>query len=154
AFELSREHQIDQNRRQQECAEKLVSFSAKLSRLAPVVPRESPRHNLLCFVFEESQRLVQWNLWRNDALNADGIHLLKFLQLARLNCRAQSRERGQRDQLVVGSRDVHLRKLIRRQALCALDLRDHLVTPALNAEPVYVVPADQGRKILTGFSQI
>ena len=55
---------------------------------------------------------------------------------------------------MIGSRDVHLRKLIRRQALHAFDLRNDLVAASLNAEPVDVVAANQRRQILAGIPQV
>src|SRR5439155_15860471 len=41
-----------------------------------------------------------------------------------------------------------------RQSLRAFDLRNDLVAPSLDTEPIDVVPADQRRKILTGFPEI
>ena len=66
----------------------------------------------------------------------------------------QRRERRQRHQLVVRAGDVDLRELIRRQPLGALDLRDHLVAAALDAEAVDVVAAEQRRQIAAGLAQI
>src|SRR5438045_8475181 len=43
ALELRGEHQIDQNRRQQEDAQKLGSFRTQLTRLAGIVDGESAR---------------------------------------------------------------------------------------------------------------
>ena len=100
------------------------------------------------------QRLIERNRRRDHALDAHGIELLKLLQLPRLGRRPQAGERRQRNELVVRSGDVHLRQLIGRQPLRALDLRNDLVAPALDAEPVDVVPAEQRRKIRAGLPQV
>ena len=63
-------------------------------------------------------------------------------------------EGRERNKLVVGAFHIDLRQLLRRQALHALHLRNHLITLALNAEPVHVVAAEQRRKILTRLAQI
>ena len=42
----------------------------------------------------------------------------------------------------IGRQRNDVRQLVRSQALCALDLRDHLVAPALDAEAVHVVAAE------------
>ena len=109
---------------------------------------------LLRLVFEEAQRLVERDRRRNHALDAHGVELLELLQLARLGGRPQAGEGRQRHELVARSRDVDLRQLIGRQALGALDLRNHLVAPALDAEPVDVVAAEQRRQILAGLAQV
>ena len=50
-------------------------------------------------------------------------------------------------QLAVGAGHVDVGELIGRQAVAALDLRDHLVAAPLNAEPVHVVAAEQRRQV-------
>ena len=50
ALELRREHEVDQDRREQEGAEELAAFGAELPRLAGVVDREALRQDLLGLV--------------------------------------------------------------------------------------------------------
>src|SRR5262245_19921526 len=97
----------------------------------------------MSLVLEKPERLVEWNLWWDHALNAHGVKLLELFQLARLSRRTKAGEGRQWHQAVCRSRDVHLRKLIGRQTLCAFNLRNHLVTSPLDAEAVDVVPADE-----------
>ena len=82
------------------------------------------------------------------------VELLEFLQLARLGRGFQGGEGGQRNQLVVGSGDVDLLQLIGSQTFFALDLRNHFVAPALDAEAVDVVPAEHGGKILARLGKV
>ena len=107
ALELRRQHQIDQDRRQQERAEELAAFGPELPRLAGVVDREALRQDRPRLVFEEPQRLIERHRRRNHALDAHGVELLELLQLARLGGGPSGGERRQRDELVVGAGDVH-----------------------------------------------
>ena len=59
ALELRRQHEVDQDRRQQERAEELAALGAQLPRLAGVVDGEALRQDLLRLVLEEAQRLVE-----------------------------------------------------------------------------------------------
>ena len=52
AFELSRQYQIDENRREQEGAEKFAAFAPKLARLARVIDREALRQDGPCLLFQ------------------------------------------------------------------------------------------------------
>ena len=110
ALELRREHQVDQDRRQQEGAEELAAFRPELARLAGIVDREALRQDRSRFVFEKPQRLIERHRRRNHALDADRVELLKLLELPRLGGGLQVRERRQRDELVVRSSDVDLRR--------------------------------------------
>ena len=49
AFELRRQHQVNQHCREQEDAEELAAFDAKLARFTGVVDGESLRQNFLRF---------------------------------------------------------------------------------------------------------
>ena len=55
ALELRREHQVDQDRRQQERAEELAALGAQLARLAGVVDGEALRQDLLAPRSRESR---------------------------------------------------------------------------------------------------
>src|SRR6266545_1679406 len=121
---------------------------------AGVVDREALRQDGPGFVFEKTQRLIERDRRRDHTLDADGIELLKFLQLPRLGRGSQARERREWHELVAGSGDVHLRKLIGRQALRARDLRNDLIAPALDAEPVDVVAAQKDWEISSGLTQV
>ena len=143
ALELGREDQINQDRRQQEGAEKTAALGPELARLAGVIDREALRQDGPGFVFEQAQRPIERHRRRDHSLHPHGVELLELLQLARLGGRPQTRERRQRHELVAGSRDVNLRQLIGRETLGTLDLRNHLVAAALNAEAVDIVAAEQ-----------
>ena len=108
ALELGREDQINQDRRQQEGAEKTAALGPELARLAGVIDREPLRQDGSGFVFEEAQRPVERNRRWDYTLNAHRIELLEFLQLPGLGGGPQARERRQRHELVARSRDVHL----------------------------------------------
>ena len=54
---------------------------------------------------------------------------------------------------IARSGHVDLLELIRGKPLCPLDLRDHLVAAALDAETVHVVAAQHRREILAGLTQ-
>src|SRR5439155_24238206 len=97
ALELRRQDQVNEDRRQQEGAEKTAALRAKLPRLPRVVDREPLRENAPGFVLEEAQRPIERNGWRNHPLHAHGIELLEFFQLARLRRRPQARERRERN---------------------------------------------------------
>ena len=125
-----------------------------MARLAGVVHSEALRQDSLGLVFQETQRFVERHIRRDHSLNGHGVELLEFLQLARLGCVLQGCEGGQRDEFVVGSLDVDLFELIGRQTLRALDLRNDLVAPALDAEAIHIIPAQHGGKILTGLGQV
>src|SRR5436190_2213443 len=79
ALELRREHEVDEDRRQQERSEEFAPLGAQLARLARVVDREALRQHRLRLRLEKAERLVERHRRRNDALNADGIQLLEFL---------------------------------------------------------------------------
>src|SRR5262245_4164035 len=97
----------------------------------------------MSLILEKPERLVEWNLWWNDALEAHAIKQLEVFQLTRLSRRTKAGEGRQWHQPVCRSRDVHLRKLIGRQTLCAFNLWNDLVTSPLDAEAVDVVSADE-----------
>src|SRR5216683_5511614 len=100
------------------------------------------------------QRLVKRHIRRNHPLNCYSIELLELLQLPRLGRGFQGGEGREPNQLVVGSSDVDLFQLIRRQTFGALDLRNDLVAPALDAEAVDIVSAEQRGKVLTSLGQV
>src|SRR6266550_4513281 len=154
AFELRGEDEVDQYRRQQERAEELAALHPKLARLARVVHSEALRQDSLGLVLQETQRFVERHIWRNHSLDGHSVELLEFFQLARLGCGLQRCEGRQRNEFIVGSLYVDLLELIGCQTLRSLDLRNHLVTPALDAKAIYIIPAQHGRKILTGLSQV
>ena len=83
------EHQVDQHGRQQKDADELAAFSAQLPRLAGVIDVEPLRQDLARFTLEISQPLVELNQGRDDTLDAPGVQLLEFLQLARLGRSAE-----------------------------------------------------------------
>src|SRR5439155_18847064 len=114
-LELGGKHEVNQNRREQKCAEKLAAFYSQLARFTGIVDREARRQDLSGFVLEEPKGLIERNLRRNDPLDPDRVQLLEFLQLARLGGRAKGSESGQRNQPVCGTSDIHLRQLIGRQ---------------------------------------
>ena len=143
ALELGRQNQIDQDRREQEGREKAAALGPELARLAGVIDRETLRQDGSGFVFEEAQRPVERNRRWDHTLNAHRIELLEFFQLPGLGGGPQACERRQRHELVARSRDVHLRELIGGEPLGALHLRNDLVAPALNTEPVDIVAAEQ-----------
>ena len=104
-----------------------------------------------------SRKVSAWSseTWRRDhALDAHRVELLEALQLARLGRRLERGEGRERHQLALRARDVDLRELVRRQALAALDLRDHLVAAALDAEAVDVVAAQHRREVAAGLAQV
>ena len=68
--------------------------------------------------------------------------------------RLQRRERRERHQLAAGARDVDVRELVGGEALGALDLRDHLVAAALDAEAVDVVAAEHRRQVAARLAQV
>src|SRR6266446_3580176 len=154
ALELRGEDKVDQDRRQQERAEELAALHPKLARLARVVHSEALRQDSLGLVFQETQRFVERHIRRNHSLNGHGVELLKFFQFARLSRRLQRGEGGEWDEFVVRSFDVDLLELIGRQTLGALDLWNDFVTPPLNAEAIYIIPAQHGGEILAGLGQV
>src|SRR5262249_42754284 len=82
ALELRGEHEVDEDRREQERPEELAAFGPQLPRFAGVVDREALRQDLPRLRFQVAQRLVErYRRW-NDALDADRVQLLKLLQLA------------------------------------------------------------------------
>ena len=105
-------------------------------------------------VSRKRQGLIERHWWRDDTLDAHGVELLEFLQLPRLRRGAEAAECRQWDELVVRAGDVHPWKLIRGQALGALDLRDDFVAPALDAEAVHVVATEQRRQVLARLTEI
>ena len=100
------------------------------------------------------QRLVERNRRRDHALDAHGIELLELLQLPRLGRGPQLANVDSGTSLSLGAGDVDLRELIGRQPLRALDLRNDLVAPALDAEAVDVVAAEQRRQIRAGLAEV
>jgi hypothetical protein len=92
ALELCGEHEIDQNRRQQESPEEFAALHAKLTRLTGVVDGRTLRKNLLRFAFQVRQCLIERNLRWKHTLHAHGVQLLKLLQLTRLRCGAEGGE--------------------------------------------------------------
>ena len=112
------------------------------------------RQDYLGLVFQETQRFVERHIWRNHSLDGHSVELLEFFQLARLGCGLQRCEGRQRNEFIVGSLDVDLFELIGCQTLRSLDLRNHLVTPALDAKAIDIIPAQHCGKILTGLSQV
>ena len=54
ALELRRQHQVDQDRREQERAEELAALDSQLARLTRVVDREALRQDRLGFVLEKA----------------------------------------------------------------------------------------------------
>src|SRR6266446_6664239 len=55
ALELRRQHQVNQDSRQQEHTEELAPLHAKLARLARVVDGEALRQNLFGLILQETQ---------------------------------------------------------------------------------------------------
>src|SRR5262249_37615076 len=108
-----------------------------------IIDRETFRQNFVRLVLDEPERLLKWNLRWNHTLNAYGIELLELFQLSRLSGRTEARKRRQWHQPVCGSRDVHFRKLIGRQTLRALNLRNDFVAWALDPDLINKVPANQ-----------
>ncbi len=143
ALELCREDEIDQDRREQKCAEEPATLRSELARLTRIVDREALWKGGAGFVFQERQRLIEGNRGRNHPLYAHRVELLEFLQLTRLGGGLQAGEGGERDKFVVGPRNVHLLELVGRQAIRPLHLRNHLVAAPLDAESVDVISADQ-----------
>src|SRR5438309_6806836 len=154
ALELSRQHQINEDARQQECSKELAAFHAQLPRFARIVDREALRQNLLRLVLEQSKPLVQRHSRWKHALNPNRIQLLELLQVTWLGRGAQIGKGGERHHLVLRSGYINLRQLLRSQTLHTFDLRNHLVTPPLNAEPVDVVTAQQRGKVLSSLTQV
>src|SRR6266511_4130443 len=129
--EKSSAPEVDQDSREQERPEKLPPFDSKLARLARVVHGEPLRQAARRLVLEEFERFVERDARRDDALDANGVQLLKPLQLPRLGGVLERREGRKRNQLSAGPGDVDLLELVRRQAFRALDLGDDLVTAPL-----------------------
>src|SRR5207247_5107075 len=75
-LELSGQHEEDQDPRKQEDAEELAALGAELPRLPGVVDGVAGRQRGLRLVLEESQRLIQRDRRRDDALNAHRAELL------------------------------------------------------------------------------
>jgi hypothetical protein len=61
ALKLRRQHEIDQNSRQQEGGQKLAALNPHLARFSRVIDRETPGQDALGLVFQQTQRPVQWN---------------------------------------------------------------------------------------------
>src|SRR5262249_14118467 len=126
----------------------------KLPRLAGVVDRRALRQDLAGLRLEEVERLVKRHRRRDHALNANGIELLKLLQIARFRRRLQAGKRRQRYETIVRTGDVNLLELTRRQLVGARHLRDDLVAPAVNAESVDVIRADERRQVAPRLTQV
>ena len=112
------------------------------------------RQDRLGLVLQEAQCLVQRHVRWDHPLNCYGVELLEFLQIPRFGSGFQGGEGREAHQLTVGSSDVDLFELIRRQTFGALDLRNDLVAPALDAEAVDIVSAEQRGKVLTSLGQV
>ena len=120
ALELRREHQIDQDGRQQERAEEPAALRPQLARLSRVVDREPLRQGGARFIFEEAQRLIERNGRRDHTLYADRVELLEFLQLARLCGGLQRGEGRERHELVARAGDVDAGQLFGREPFARL----------------------------------
>ncbi len=153
ALELRGEHEVDQDRGQQEHAEEAGSLGAELAGLAGVIDREAARQGLR-LVFDELQRGVERDTGRVGALDADGVELLEALQLARLRRGGERGKGRKRNELPTAACDVDLRQLIGCQPVAATDERNDLVAPPLDAEAVHVVSAEQRREVASGLGQI
>ena len=116
ALELRREHEIDQDRRQQERAEEPAAFRPQLPRLSRVVDREPLWQGGARFVFEEAQRLIERNRRRDHTLYADRVELLEFLQLARLCGGLEGGEGRERHELIARAGDVDVGRAARATA--------------------------------------
>ena len=154
ALELRGEHKADQDGREQEHTEELAAFGAQLPRLTGIVERVAARHDLARLGLEERQRLIERHRGRNDRLDAHRIQLLEAFELAWLGRGLERGERRQRHQLALGPGHIDRLQLFRREPLAALDLRDHLVAAALDAEPVDEVATDQRRQIAPGLAHV
>ena len=154
ALELGRQHQEDQNGREEEDPEEAVPLRAQLARLTGVIDRETLGQRLRRLGLEIVERLVQRHARRDDALDANGVELLEPLQLARLGRRLQRGEGRKRHQPPLGPRHVDVFQLIRGEALAALHLGDHLVASPLDAEAVDVIPAQEGGQVAPGLAHL
>ena len=116
---------------------------------------EPAGQNVARLGLEKTERPVERNCRRDQALDAHGIQLLKFLQLAGLRCGLERGECGQRNEPVLGpTRNVHVAELIRGQPRRALHLRNDFVAASLNAEAVHVVASEQRRQVASGLAEI
>ena len=155
ALELRREHQIDQDRRQQERAEELAAFGPELARFARVVDREALRQDLPRLVFEKAaapDRAAPAAESRPGCArrSAAGTSSARAARSSSSGWRTSTAGRAGRR----GAGDVDLLELIGRQPLGAHHLRNDLVAASLDAEPVDVVGAEQRRQIAAGLAQI
>src|SRR5271168_3515174 len=141
ALELRGEHQVDQDRRQQERTQKLAAFHSELTRFTGVIYGESLGQNLLGLILEKCQCLVEGHIRGDYALNSYRIQLLKFIQRARFRCGLQRGKGREWHEFVGRSLHIDLRKLLGGETLDPLNLRDDLVAAPLNAESVDIVPA-------------
>src|SRR5581483_3499471 len=154
ALKLRRQHQVDQNCRKQERAQEFAAFGAQLARLTRVIEREALRKRLVRLVFKEAQRLVERNVRRDHTLNAHRVELLKFLELARFSRSAQPGNRRQRHEFALRCRDVDVGQLIGRQAFYTPNLGNDFIAPALDAEAIHVVAAEQHRQVAACLAQV
>ena len=61
AFKLRRQHQVDQDAREQERSQELAAFRAQLARFTRIVHGEALRQDLLGIVFQDLERFVERN---------------------------------------------------------------------------------------------
>ena len=151
ALELGREHEVDQDRRQQEREEELAALGPQLPRLAGVVDREAlgqdrrPPRSRGHFRALSSETPGGMTPWMRTAFSC-----WKRFRSRGCGRRLEGRERRERHELAAGAGHVDVCELVGREALGALDLRDDLVAAALDAEAIDVVAAEHRREVAAG----
>ncbi len=143
--ELRGEHQEDEHDGEAHRGQELARLLAELARLARVVDARAGGQDLLGLLLEHLEARVERP--RGDARDLDRVELLEAVQGARLDAFLDGRDRAERDELPVRAGDVDLAELRRGQARRALDLRDHLVAAAVDAEAIDEVAAEHRREI-------
>src|SRR5262249_32263010 len=118
------------------------------------IEREALRQLRARLVLEEAERAVERDPWRNHSLHANRVQLLELLELARLCGGPQARERRERHELAVRTRDVDPLQLFGRESIAARDLRDHLVAAAIDAEAVHVITSEHRGEVESGLLQV
>ena len=145
AIKLRREDEEDEDEREQHRGQELVAFGAQLPRFAGVIDLVTFRQNLVRFVLEKFQGLVERP--NGHALDLDRVELLQPVQRARHGRVLDRGDRAEWDQLVVRSGDINVFELARIEPLGALDLRNDFVAAPCDVEAIDEVAADHRAEI-------
>ena len=80
--------------------------------------------------------------------------MLKTIQGSRSSAGLNAGKRRDRDQLPAGRLDFQVEQRIESGPILVADLRDHLVTPVVEIEPVHIGAAEQRAQLLPDTGQV